>query len=257
MISNRKKQANRKNATRSTGPRTAEGKWRSSHNALKHGLEAIQRILPDESAEEYAVFLEAFVSDLRPVGHAELFFARRAADLAWRLQRASRAEADLFRHEDEELRRRVNQEANRQRAEQRLADFIAGQSDEIVEQVEKIREAFTQSEAISLAPAFQVYYDKDPMTRLGAYETRLDRGLKRSLRELARLRELREWDPAEADAWSSAPDELPEAFTGAPISRNEPMVDGVYPSAVQPAERPADGLGVDPELAADRLGAEA
>jgi len=38
MVSSRKQQANRTNAKRSTGPRTAEGKARASRNALGHGL---------------------------------------------------------------------------------------------------------------------------------------------------------------------------------------------------------------------------
>jgi len=37
-MSDRKRQANRKNARRSTGPRSASGKERSARNALKHGL---------------------------------------------------------------------------------------------------------------------------------------------------------------------------------------------------------------------------
>ena len=38
MASNRQIEANRKNAKRSTGPRTAEGRKRASRNALRHGL---------------------------------------------------------------------------------------------------------------------------------------------------------------------------------------------------------------------------
>jgi len=38
LMSDRKRQANRKNARRSTGPRSASGKERSPRNALKHGL---------------------------------------------------------------------------------------------------------------------------------------------------------------------------------------------------------------------------
>jgi hypothetical protein len=38
MTSERKLAANQNNATRSTGPRTAQGKSRSKHNALRHGL---------------------------------------------------------------------------------------------------------------------------------------------------------------------------------------------------------------------------
>src|SRR4051794_28327039 len=38
MASNRQIEANRRNAKRSTGPRTEQGKTRSSRNALRHGL---------------------------------------------------------------------------------------------------------------------------------------------------------------------------------------------------------------------------
>jgi len=40
MVSERQRAANRANAKRSTGPKTAAGKLRSSRNALTHGLSA-------------------------------------------------------------------------------------------------------------------------------------------------------------------------------------------------------------------------
>src|SRR4051812_34308766 len=60
--------ANRKNALKSTGPRTPEGKKRSSMNALKHGLTATTVLLPGEDAGAYEDRLDAWTDDLRPVG---------------------------------------------------------------------------------------------------------------------------------------------------------------------------------------------
>ena len=41
-------ESNRRNAQRSTGPRTRTGKTASSRNALRHGLLATEITLPDE-----------------------------------------------------------------------------------------------------------------------------------------------------------------------------------------------------------------
>jgi hypothetical protein len=50
-ISEKKIFANRMNAKKSTGPRTASGKARSSMNSLKHGLNASKFIIKDELVE--------------------------------------------------------------------------------------------------------------------------------------------------------------------------------------------------------------
>ena len=44
-------EANRLNARKSTGPRTAEGKTRSSQNALKSGIDAQAQIIHGESVD--------------------------------------------------------------------------------------------------------------------------------------------------------------------------------------------------------------
>ncbi|MHC4445109.1 MAG: hypothetical protein ACYTA5_21125 [Planctomycetota bacterium] len=48
QISEKQLQANRQNAKKSTGPKTPEGKARSSQNALKHGLLARQILINDD-----------------------------------------------------------------------------------------------------------------------------------------------------------------------------------------------------------------
>jgi hypothetical protein len=51
VVSAAKLEANRRNAQKSCGPRTEEGKNRSKLNAVKHGLRAATLVLLDEDAQ--------------------------------------------------------------------------------------------------------------------------------------------------------------------------------------------------------------
>ena len=51
MTSDKKAQANRRNALKSTGPKTPEGKTAVRLNALKHGLLSRETLLPGEDEE--------------------------------------------------------------------------------------------------------------------------------------------------------------------------------------------------------------
>ena len=64
-------EANRLNALKSTGPRTAEGKDASRRNAIKHGLAAETLILPDEEAEAVAHRVAEWSSSLNPSGERD------------------------------------------------------------------------------------------------------------------------------------------------------------------------------------------
>jgi hypothetical protein len=106
MISLQRLQSNRRNALRSTGPKTEDGKQRSRVNAVRHGLTAETVVGSLEDAEDYTAFEAAIITDY----DAETAVARelvlRLASLLWRLRRANAIEADLFEIHAEALRER-------------------------------------------------------------------------------------------------------------------------------------------------------
>ena len=82
--------ANRNNAKKSTGPRTAEGKAVVSQNAVKHGLFAAEAVVTGENPAVYELFHDKYLAELAPAGMAESVLAERVISLSWRLQRAER-----------------------------------------------------------------------------------------------------------------------------------------------------------------------
>ena len=85
--------ANRKNAKKSTGPKTEEGKAVVAQNALKHGLTAQKPLIPGEDPEHFAIFNDAMLADLNPQGPLETVLANRITTLTWQLNRAPRLQA--------------------------------------------------------------------------------------------------------------------------------------------------------------------
>jgi hypothetical protein len=68
MASIKQIEANRSNALNGKGPRTAEGKARSSRNALTHGLTAKEIVIPGEDVAAYRSFEQQLIHDLQPNG---------------------------------------------------------------------------------------------------------------------------------------------------------------------------------------------
>ncbi|NQU42009.1 hypothetical protein HQ520_01900 [bacterium] len=99
MTTKKQNAANRKNAQRSTGPRTPVGKTQSSQNSIKHGLLAKAPFRYDESEREWKSLAEAMRQDLAPVGAMEEILVERIIGCIWRLRRLSRVEAHLYRPE--------------------------------------------------------------------------------------------------------------------------------------------------------------
>jgi len=96
MTSFRQIDANRRNARRSTGPSTEEGKQRSRRNAVRHGLTAETVIGALEDAEDYQAFEAAIIADYDAQSTVQRELVLRLASLLWRLRRATTIETGLF-----------------------------------------------------------------------------------------------------------------------------------------------------------------
>jgi hypothetical protein len=89
--------ASRRNGARSKGPKTPEGKARSSMNALKHGLTALRwMVLYDEDMDDFDALIEVWAARFEPAEPCEALLVRRLAEADWRLRRASRIEFEMF-----------------------------------------------------------------------------------------------------------------------------------------------------------------
>lgn len=99
-ISVRKLIANRRNAKKSTGPRSPRGKAHSSRNALKHGLFARPRMefaLLGEDASQYEELKTALSAEYKPLGVLEELEVEQILECWWNLRRAKRYETALAR----------------------------------------------------------------------------------------------------------------------------------------------------------------
>lgn len=96
MPSDRQIAANRRNAVRSTGPRTAAGKLQSRRNAYRHGLTA-ETVIPSlEDAEAYREIEAGLFAEFAPATPLQQQLVARLASLLWRLRRTSSIESGLY-----------------------------------------------------------------------------------------------------------------------------------------------------------------
>jgi hypothetical protein len=104
MTSFRQIDANRRNARKSTGPTTEEGKQQSRCNAVRHGLTAETVISALDDAEDYKAFEAAIIADYDAQSAVERELVLRLASLLWRLRRATTIETGLFEIQANHLR---------------------------------------------------------------------------------------------------------------------------------------------------------
>ena len=79
--------ANRANAKKCTGPKTREGKFKASLNALKHGAYSHNFILKTEDAGTFEHFSKSFIDEFQPETPSELELLKQLISVAWRRNR--------------------------------------------------------------------------------------------------------------------------------------------------------------------------
>jgi hypothetical protein len=196
MTSLRQIEANRRNALRSTGPRTENGKQQSRRNALKHGLSAETVIEPLENPEEYRVFEEAVVSEYLPQTPVERELVHRLASLFWRLRRATSIETGLLQMQSEIVRafrscREKMAQAGEREDSETSADYredalFTLQGPQVLEP--DVRPAKIPSRDIAVSFLRLANLDSELIDRLSRYEAGLWRQLVQTLFALQTLK---------------------------------------------------------------------
>ena len=98
-ISKKQLLANRRNAKKSTGPKTKQGKLTTSKNAIQHGLDAEKFVVIGEKINDLIEFRDRLIDHLKPQGIHEEIVVSKMIDVAIRLRRIPIIEAGIFNHE--------------------------------------------------------------------------------------------------------------------------------------------------------------
>ncbi len=180
MSSSAQVAANQANAQLSTGPKSAEGKAKSSRNALKTGLTGRTIMLAKDQAEIYEQHILNYAMQFRPETARENELVQSIADCRWRLgsipglesalyARGFHEFADMFEEDDEnqrallimgEIMTRYRKDlANLMLQEQRLARR-ANQEEETLKAMQRKRIA-EFDEQLKLATEFYLAAKKE------------------------------------------------------------------------------------------------
>ena len=206
----RRAEINRANSEHSTGPKTEEGKKRSSLNAMRHGLTGQIMILPAEELAAYQLRCQEFRDQYQPQGPEEERLVQILADTAWRLLRVPAIEAGIQALGSGKRRR-----------------YRGVEDDDI---------------RLSLATAAEVRDQSKAFANIAMYEQRLDRRYSNTLARLEALQARRRaTEPAQtaqpkSQALQHHPAENGFVFSTTHIDAKS----GAVPPDCQPAPSPAN-----------------
>ena len=205
MTSDKQARANRRNALKSTGPKTPEGKEAVRLNAVKHGLLSKETLLPGEDEEALRELGERLRDELQPVGELENLLVDRIIASYWRLRRLGRVEAGIFAWElYGELAERARQEArtHEKTGLEQLQENMSLPS--VIRDQRKHKDALSDAKEMEAVRAGETATlgrtfirdanEANAFSKLSRYETTIERSLYKALHELQRLQAARRAD---------------------------------------------------------------
>jgi hypothetical protein len=99
MATPQQTEANRQNAQKSTGPRSAEGKAASRFNALKSGIDAQAQVIPGEDPGQLEVLVAEYQERFETATPERRMLVDTLVNSEWLLRRLRRAEASFWQYE--------------------------------------------------------------------------------------------------------------------------------------------------------------
>ena len=196
MISERQLDANRRNAAKSNGPKTPEGRAAVRHNALKHGLTAAEIILPTtEDKLDFEQFQAAFEEECQPLGAIEQVLVEDMVTARWRMNRVRKMEPGFFALRREVLKESIKEDFSTLDPQAQLALIVLDDA-----------------------------RDRDTIGKMSRYEARFERSFYKALKELQRLQALR---AAVSDSGNGTVSQ--DAVSPAPDPPSDPISDPIPP----------------------------
>jgi hypothetical protein len=199
VTSDKQADANRRNALKSTGPKTPEGKDAVRLNALKHGLLSQELLLPGESEAALTELSEQMMAEWQPEGIVEALLVETIIASYWRLRRFRRVETDMLA--------RQLYEAMREQAQSEAKSYERNDLTDVVESITTITDEKKHREALSRAQEMQAKLDAETtalgrafmrdanegnaLSKLSRHVVPIVRDFYRALHELQRLQATR------------------------------------------------------------------
>ncbi len=176
--------ANRRNAQKSTGPRTQQGKTIASRNSQKHGLLTRKTVIHSESQAEFDIHRDLLLTDFAPIGPMEAILATRIVDLTWRLRRAKR------------FRTAAINTMNKKNVSNPLTKLTESMKRRALGQSSSPDEPHVSKQDLELGRLIINDFSNDRVIdRLSMHESRIERSLHKTHLEFDRLQFIRQMKP--------------------------------------------------------------